>query len=140
MKCQKCGINEANVSYTQTVNGETAQICLCGDCARETGLLEKTDSVFREMEREMLSAFAMPFGNSFFARSLPRGFADVFGALPEISLPEEAKEKKDNEPREKEKFMNREDALKAQLLDAIAEERYEDAAKLRDEIKEMEKK
>ncbi len=143
MKCQKCNKNEANVQYRETINGETREICLCSRCAEETGLLERTGSMFRDMEKEMMSAFTLPFGGSVFNRPSLFGrafFEPAFGALPDArdffgEAPEKVKEAPSEETAETGK--SKEDELKAKLLDAIAEERYEDAAKLRDEIKKL---
>ena len=38
MLCQNCGKNEANVRYTQIVNGVKKEMALCDKCARELGL------------------------------------------------------------------------------------------------------
>ena len=38
MMCQNCGENEANVRYTQIINGVKKQINVCENCARELGL------------------------------------------------------------------------------------------------------
>ncbi len=38
MKCQRCGDNEANVSYTQIINGEKTQLVLCDKCANELNI------------------------------------------------------------------------------------------------------
>ena len=32
MKCENCGKNEANVKYTQIINGEKKQMFLCEEC------------------------------------------------------------------------------------------------------------
>ncbi len=152
MKCQKCNKNEANIQYREYVNGKTREIRLCEDCARETGLLGKTENMFADMERRMIGAFT-PFsvfgglgggcspvrgflggGSSFFSEPF---FAEPFfdnDPVEDMQLPtEEKKEKKasEKEPAETEAEM------KARLLDAIADERYEDAAKLRDKIKKL---
>ena len=37
MKCQNCGNNEVNYHYTQIVNGEKKEIALCSKCANELG-------------------------------------------------------------------------------------------------------
>ncbi len=36
MKCEKCHMNEATVFITQNVNGETAEMNLCESCAKES--------------------------------------------------------------------------------------------------------
>ena len=38
MKCQKCGMNEANVSYTEIINGKKAHVVLCDKCANEMNI------------------------------------------------------------------------------------------------------
>lgn len=38
MLCQNCGRNEANVSYTQIINGVKKQMKLCSKCAEELGI------------------------------------------------------------------------------------------------------
>lgn len=38
MLCQNCGKNEANVRYTQIINGEKKEMILCGDCAEKLGI------------------------------------------------------------------------------------------------------
>ena len=38
MLCQNCGENEANVKYTQIVNGVKKQMILCEKCAQDLGI------------------------------------------------------------------------------------------------------
>lgn len=38
MLCQNCGENEANVRYTQIINGVKKQVNLCEKCAKELGI------------------------------------------------------------------------------------------------------
>lgn len=38
MLCQKCNKNEANVKYTEIINGEKKQIMLCEECSHKLGL------------------------------------------------------------------------------------------------------
>ena len=160
MKCQKCNNNEANVQYRETINGETREFCLCSECAKEMGILEKTEGMFRNMEREMMSAFTLPFaGLSLGGFGLPFGgfsrkglgekrpaFTPVFPEAGEFfdtdpvenmtvaSAPAPDNQKKEEKTETKADDVN---SLKAKLLDAIADERYEDAARLRDEIKKL---
>ncbi|MCH5187096.1 MAG: UvrB/UvrC motif-containing protein [Oscillospiraceae bacterium] len=158
MKCQKCNRNDANVHYTESINGETREFCLCSECAKEMGILEKTEGMFRNMEQEMMSAFALPFAGLSFG-----GFGLPFSGVSRRRLGEkrpaftapfpEAGEFFDTDPvenmtlssatddqKKEAKTVTKADdvnTLKAKLLDAIADERYEDAARLRDEIKKL---
>ena len=38
MKCQNCGKNNANVSYTRIMNGDKTELHLCSDCAKEMNI------------------------------------------------------------------------------------------------------
>ena len=38
MLCQNCGKNEANVRYTQIVNGNKKEMVLCQECAEKMGI------------------------------------------------------------------------------------------------------
>ena len=38
MKCENCGKNEANVKYTQIINGEKKQMFLCEECSKKLGV------------------------------------------------------------------------------------------------------
>jgi len=40
MLCQNCGENDANVKYTQIINGVKEQMSLCDKCAKELGIDE----------------------------------------------------------------------------------------------------
>ncbi len=147
MKCQKCNKNEANVQYREMINGTTREIHLCSECAKETGLLKQTSDMFARMERSMMNAFAFPFGGSRLLGGsfFDEPFAEIGGffendpvesmSLPSYDAPE--KEKKENKREKKQPEAETVDTLKAKLLDAIADERYEDAAKYRDKIKQL---
>lgn len=169
MKCQKCNKNEANIQYRESINGQTREICLCTECAKESGMLDRTSEMFRNMEREMMSAFTFPFGGSSLFGS---SFSSLFGGTPlSLSLlgggnpfstaaeaggffetdPVEGMETvapDKNKPAGKNASINNKevkaekrpetvDELKSQLLDAIGDERYEDAARLRDKINKL---
>ena len=40
MKCQKCGKHEANVKYTQIINGVKKEMNLCESCAHKLGITQ----------------------------------------------------------------------------------------------------
>ena len=45
MKCQNCGEHEANIRYTQIVNGIKKELTLCSECAEKLGLDEMNFSL-----------------------------------------------------------------------------------------------
>ena len=46
MKCQNCGRNEANVFYTQNINGRKSKIHLCSECAEELNIMNNFSNDF----------------------------------------------------------------------------------------------
>ena len=157
MKCQNCGESEANVRYTQIINGVKKQMNLCEDCAEELGIdkikfdmpmsfSNMWDDMFN-MYDEMFTGF--PFMNQ--TRMLG-GFIDDAEkrenvvnrtATKERNTIREDIEKVKNKKNNKAINRNTENkeiklkALQARLEREIKEERYEDAAKTRDEIRKM---
>ncbi len=147
MKCGKCGKNEANYYYRETINGVTREVRLCADCAREEGL-----------ESAMARRFDMGFGRSFFAdffdpfeslfcrsfRPMMMGVrsAETQGKAESAPLsearraeaPAGAKESGCDEALVQRRERNK---LEAQLKEAVAREDYETAITLRDQLKKM---
>ena len=179
MLCENCGENEANVRYTQIINGVKKEMNLCENCANEKGITNMD--------------FNMPISFSSFLSDIFDGYNDT-NFLPDITKTKTLKCKKcgltydefidkgkfgcancydtfsdkidylvknlhgstrhigrkskyikENESKivkednqEANKEMSKLDLLKKDLKDAIKDERYEDAAKIRDEIKKIE--
>lgn len=48
MLCEKCGIREATVHYTEVVNGVKKEHYLCAQCAKEEGLIFGMDGISGE--------------------------------------------------------------------------------------------
>ena len=155
MKCQKCQKNEATVHYTKQINGTVTQTHLCADCAREQGYEPGFDPL-----GAMLSDFFRPLRTVSGGKACPvcgatqRSIADsgkagcarcydTFGELfrPYIhrihgsaahtgKLPAAAGRELRHR-REKER-------LQRELREAVEQQRYEDAARFRDELKALE--
>ncbi len=182
MLCENCGENEANVRYTQIVNGVKKEMHLCDKCSKELGIGNFDFNMpinfssflgdFFEDEKEFLPSFGVAeklicnncgmtydefintgkFGcedcYEIFSNKIDPILKNIHGGnrhigrgilpnanrrIENISKPVQAKnvETKNED--------NKLDELKNDLKKAIKEERYEDAAKLRDEIKKLEK-
>lgn len=179
MKCQNCGKEEANVRYTQIINGVKKEVYLCTNCARELGVdtLEMPDlsmnfssflgDFFNDyMERDLLPSFSTEvvkckncgmnyddfiktgmFGcsNCYSTFSVPietllknlQGTTTHTGRKPS-SIKEPIKVQKTNTKQKKEiKEESKIIKLQKDLEKAIKEEKYEEAAKIRDEIKQL---
>ncbi len=177
MECENCGKNEANVRYTQIVNGVKKEMILCEDCAKEMGIGDmdfnmpiNVSSFFSEFFEDTEDNFLPEFtkkeelqckecGMTYdeFMHNGKFGCANCYDTfLNKIdpilknlhaSNQHVGRKGKINKPKlEKMTTLNEEpknttskiDELKAELKQAIKEERYEDAAKIRDEIKKLE--
>ena len=184
MLCENCGENEANVRYTQIVNGVKKEMKLCDKCADELGIGEMDFNMPINLS-SFLSDFFEDAGESFlpeiskikelrcnecgmtyddFAHTGKFGCAkcyDVFtnkidpilknihasnrhiGRKGKIAKPvvdkEIIKKEEVNKETKQDNKVSKIDKLKEDLKQAIKEERYEDAAHIRDEIKKIEK-
>ena len=146
MLCNNCGKREANVKYTETINGETRRINLCEVCSKKLGIGQIDFNMpfdFTGFFDDFMEEFRMPelipmIGDFEEARIIPvrkiarkntentRNREKIGKAIDEKINNRNAK-KENNEKTKKE-------ILQEKLEKAIKEERYEDAAKIRDEI------
>lgn len=187
MLCQNCGENEANVRYTQIINGVKKEMALCEKCSRELGIGNMDFSMpinfssflgdFFDEEKEFLPSFmeqekliCEKCGMSYedfinngkfgcdncyeiFSHKIDPILKNIHGGNRHIGRGILTTAKSGNvgtniSRSKKESNVGAEnvsnqdcklDKLKQDLKQAIQEERYEDAAKLRDEIKKLEK-
>ena len=160
MLCENCGENEANVKYTQIINGVKKQMNLCEHCAEKLGINNMSFSMpmnmFNFME-DMFSSNLFEPQMSIQKPLLEDVFENEFNTImPTYRIRTDKDENKnilDNEMDSLVKKLNKDrkkdDPKKKQELEKIKlqkrlekeikEERYEDAAKTRDEIKKLEK-
>lgn len=184
MLCQNCGKNEANVRYTQIINGVKKEIRLCDKCARELGIgsfefnmpinfSSFLGDFFGDTSIDMLPSFVKEnhkqcntCGESYdeFVKTGLLGCPDCYDVFSDRLDPilkklqgsskhigrgsKGTNNKVDNisnndKPKVEEKVEDEKtvklNKLNEDLKQAIKEERYEDAAKIRDEIKNIEK-
>lgn len=164
MLCSHCNKREANFHYKQVNNGSYTELHLCSECARELGYLNTGDQGTGFGLEDMLNEFLgltkqshIPKGIScdFCGTTLSEfkktGFAgcdrcyDVFSTDVENVLskiqPSTTHTGKIAGPKGEEiQIANEIKTLKEKLRLAIMDERYEDAAKLRDEVRSLEEK
>ena len=161
MLCQNCGKKPATTFLKKTINGETTEIHLCADCARQQGLSmwnglgfdlgdfwgalfseptarEKADTVRCEVcgrsfgEIAQLGKAGCPSCyTTFYDRLLP-SIQRIHGKAKHTGkVPAGAGDRL-----KKEQEL---DALRQQLAQCIAEQQYEECAALRDRIRALEK-
>ena len=153
MLCEKCGKNNATVMYTQIINGQKSTLNICSACASGESIFDNFGSLLNFGVRPSAQNTVCPVCNmtlSEFSRKGRAGCGECYntfrphasamlrkihGSAKHITAEEATAEK----PQEV-KAENPIDALKQQLKKAIAEEDFEQAAVLRDKIREAEKK
>ena len=167
MKCERCKQNEAVFFYEESVNGQARKLALCADCAAQLGLKQELGaslfSPFQSFGGDLFDGF---FGFSpklaprsdkrcpdcgttwseiaragkvfcpgcyhTFEKELEPTLRSLHGAATHTGhVPQQSRALKERNERLH--------ALREALQNAIAEEDFEKAASLRDEIRAMEK-
>ena len=158
MKCEKCGKNEANYHYTSNINGKVSEKHLCSDCASEMGLDRQMHAYANQMFGSMFDGMLGDFFGGRRRYLSPWDGFDSFGfPMPAMVVPafpflldssescptcgvktEEAKtqESKADPEMKKRREIN---MLREQMRAAAEQEDFEKAAKLRDQLRELEK-
>lgn len=180
--CDNCGKREANVKYSENINGRKKELNLCEECSKKLGITNMDFSMpidFSSFFGEFMEDFATPefmpllseiktlkcdqCGYTFedIANTGKLGCGNCYGVFEERLDPiirriqganhhvgrvgkmidSKIEEKMSNKASNKEesKKENELEKLQKDLKQAIKEERYEEAAKIRDEIKKKEK-
>lgn len=189
MLCDNCGKREANVRYSENINGRKKDLNLCEECSKKLGITNMDFSMpidFSSFFGEFMEDFARPefmpllneiktlkcdncgytfddirntgklgCGNCYnvFEERLDPIIRRIQGANKHVGRVgkiidskieqkmENTKTKNDmNKPEEEKIENNKLQELQEKLKQAIKEERYEEAAKIRDEIKKEENK
>ncbi len=179
MLCQNCGKNEANVHYTQIINGVKKEVILCSECAKKLGMDNidipinfssflgdffndyAENALLPTIDQEEVKCRTCGMTYSDFIKTGMFGCSDCYdvfsnpidsllknlhgtsrhiGRTPQnINQNLEKSDKKVNKIDKKNTYEAKKNELNELLEKAIKEERYEDAAKIRDQIKEMNK-
>lgn len=177
MLCENCGKHEANVRYTQIINGVKKEMALCEECAKEKGISNIDFNIpinFSSFLSDVFgeyndSNFLPQFTNtntlkckkcgltydefintgkfgcencySTFSDKIDYLVKNLHGSTKHIGRRSKYVKQNETEKVNEEKVQKEESKLdkkKKELKQAIKDERYEDAAKLRDEIKKLE--
>ncbi len=151
MLCEKCGKNNATVMYTQIINGQKSTIHICSACAAQESIFENFGSLLSFSPREEFSVKICPVCSttlSEFSKTGRVGCGECYktfrknaeAMLKKIhGTPKHITEKKEQKAVGEEKPKSEIEVLKEKLKAAIEEENFEEAALLRDTIREMEK-
>ena len=141
MKCERCGRNEATFYYQSNINGKVTQVHLFPACAEELGYTDRLYQSFRPSRRSFLDPFSLleDFGMlsnrmTEFPAPLEEAARTAAGIEEEPTVPAGLVGRDEQARLQKERQRN---ALENQLKAAIDSENYEEAARLRDELKKL---
>ena len=161
MLCDECGKEEATFHYTKIINGVTTELHLCELCAKKKGFtllptaFSLADLLGGLVEREQtpsleteISCKNCEFTYSNFKNIGLLGCSQCYSSFHKMLEP--LLKKIHGASKHVGKFPKREsrtakgeipdvELLRKKLKDAVAREEFEEAAKLRDKIKEIEK-
>ena len=124
MLCQNCGKNEATTHIKQIINGDMAESHLCSDCAAHLGYSD----MFSGFGLNLSGLFSGLLGDMMPSIQRIHGKIKHSGKVTNAA-PVEPREETTEEKIEK---------LKAAMNEAVAKQEFENAAKIRDEIKALE--
>lgn len=167
MLCDNCGKNEANIKFTQIINGKKTEMTVCEECAQKLGIINMNFEMPIDISNFLgdLAEYSenpefMPFNLSkelkcnkcgmtyeeflnngkFGCEECYKTFENKLDILlkriqgTEKYIGRTANHNENNKVEEI-KSDNKMEELQKQLKQAIKDERYEDAAIIRDEIK-----
>lgn len=185
MLCENCRKREANVKYSENINGVKKELNLCEECSKKLGITQMSFNIpidfsnfFGGFMEDFVTPEFMPLlqeikqlkcnncGYTFddIAKTGKMGCEECYsvfedridpilkkiqgsnhhigriGKIIDNKISNKNNENKINQKDDKpQKEQDRLSELKQELKQAIQEERYEEAAKIRDEIKKIEK-
>lgn len=157
MKCSNCGSNNANVTYEQNINGEVMTLKLCEKCAKKLGIFSSLDNIFSPMVLDLdyilpeeIKCKGCGYTLSKYKSSGLFGCDECYNTfkkeIDSILLKIQGKNrmvKGDSKKKKVDTVNSKEDkieSLKKKMKVHIEKEEFEEAAKVRDEIKELENK
>ena len=184
MICDNCGKRNANVRYSENINGRKKELNLCEECSKKLGIGQidfsmpiDFSSFFGGFMDDFVTTEFMPMINEIKAlkcNSCGYTFNDIsntgklgckdcydvfedrldsiikriqganyhvgrIGKTIDRKIDDKTNKNKDAEVKKEEKSESKLEKLQEELKQAIKDERYEDAARIRDEIKKLEK-
>lgn len=137
MKCENCGRHDATFYYRSVINGEAQETHLCEECAEKLGYRAGFGIDFAGGFDDLFSLLPHVVGGDGFF-DMPRFTPAARRTLRAVEqAPEEENfglSSAEREALQKECAAN---ALQSALEKALADEDYEKAAQLRDELKKL---
>ena len=154
MKCSNCGKNNATISYQQNINGEVMNLQLCESCAHKLGIFNSLDDVFSPMILdfdyvlpEEIKCKKCGYTLSKYKSTGMFGCDECYNTFKKdidsmlLRIQGKNRHVKEKElPKETTKETDKLTKLREELKELIEQEKFEDAAVVRDKIKKLENK
>ncbi len=154
MKCSNCGKNNATISYQQNINGEVMNLQLCESCAHKLGIFNSLDDVFSPMILdfdyvlpEEIKCKKCGYTLSKYKSTGMFGCDECYNTFKKdidsmlLRIQGKNRHVKEKElPKETTKETDKLTKLREELKGLIEQEKFEDAAVVRDKIKKLENK
>ncbi len=157
MLCEECGKNQAEVLMTTVVNGQSATRHLCRECLKKyqagdlqallAAILSTMAGKLQEPDEETPDIICPKCGETYaeFQKTGMLGCAECYAAFrreltPLITRVQGRTQHAGRRPPVSEEEQARQDrmeALRVQMEAAVADENFEEAARLRDELRAM---
>lgn len=139
MKCEKCGMNEANFFYRESINGQRREMHLCSECAGTEGLVSRAERRGGDLfGSDIFDLFFSSFGLPGMGGFLRPVMAAPLKAPKRAAQEGESRAEQHSAVDEALKKRREQNMLRLQLRDAVAREDYESAITLRDQLRAME--
>lgn len=156
MKCSNCGKNTANITYQQNINGKVINLNLCEECAHKLGIFNSFDDIFSPMILDLdyilpeevkckkcgytfskyksTGLFGCDECYNTFKNEIDNMLLRIQGKNRHVQRLNQRKSVV-SKPKAKSEL----DTLKDELQQLIKDEKFEEAAVVRDKIKNLEK-
>lgn len=137
MKCAKCNEKEGIVYIYRNINGVASKTVLCMDCAKEVELkeLKRVENIMANYMKNMFMPIS--FRNSFWNPIELEDEIYSMSNLLDVGIWDEEKVQPQKQVRNEKTKEEQKRELEIKLKKAVEEERYEDAAVIRDKMKEL---
>lgn len=154
MLCEKCGKRNATVMYTQIVNGQKSSLNICSQCAAGESIFDNFGSLLSFENRENAPNTVCPCCTMTLSEFTRKGRAGCGKCYETFRIPAQnmlqkihgtAKHTVESVPvkkaqEQKAPVKSELDILREKLAEAILQENFEEAAAIRDSIREKEGK
>ena len=145
MLCERCGKNPATVMYTQIINGQKSSVSICSQCAAQESVFDNFGSLLSFAPQSSRGAECPVCKTTLdeFMRSGRAGCGTCYslfrGQAKAMLRKIHGTARHTGKASSAQQAHDRADELRRRMNEAVEEEKFEEAAALRDELRALEK-